>query len=39
MVTRREKIKKYFPEESVQELIALLETISKNFQITPKKHH
>jgi len=36
MVTRREKIKKYFPEESVQELIALLETISKNFQITPK---
>lgn len=34
-VTKREKIKKYFPEESVKELIHLLETISKKVEIKP----
>ena len=36
MVTSREKLKKYFPKESVNELIELLETISINIQIKPK---
>jgi putative PIN family toxin of toxin-antitoxin system len=36
MVTSREKLKKYFPKESVSELIELLETISINIQIKPK---
>ena len=33
-VTNREKMKKYFPRESVKELIKLLETISENYQIS-----
>ena len=34
-VTNREKIKKYFPKESVKELIELLETIGEKFEIKP----
>lgn len=37
-VTRREKIKKYFPTKSVNELIDLLETISEKVPITPRHH-
>lgn len=36
-VTSREKLKKYFPNESVKELIQLLETIS--IKIEPKPTH
>jgi putative PIN family toxin of toxin-antitoxin system len=36
LVTGREKLKKYFPKESVKELIELLETISENVDIRPK---
>ena len=36
LVTGREKLKKYFPKESVRELIELLETISENVEIKPK---
>jgi putative PIN family toxin of toxin-antitoxin system len=36
LVTGREKLKKYFPKESVKELIELLETISENVEIRPK---
>jgi putative PIN family toxin of toxin-antitoxin system len=36
LVTGREKLKKYFPKESVKELIELLETISENVEIQPK---
>ncbi len=35
MVTNREKLKKYFPEESVEELVELLETIAKKVEIKP----
>ncbi|MBC7694150.1 MAG: putative toxin-antitoxin system toxin component, PIN family [Burkholderiales bacterium] len=35
-VTRREKLKKYFPKESVAELIELLETIAEKVEIKPK---
>ena len=35
MVTNREKLKKYFPEESVKELIELLETIALKVEIKP----
>ena len=34
-VTNREKLKKYFPSESVKELIALLETIAIKVKIKP----
>ena len=34
-VTNREKIKKYFPKESVKKLIELLETIGEKFEIKP----
>ncbi len=34
-VTRRERLKKYFPQESVKELIDLLQTIGKNVKIRP----
>ena len=34
-VTAREKIKKYFPKESVAELIDLLQTIAVNVDIVP----
>lgn len=37
LVTSREKIKKYFPKESVNELIDLLEAIGIQFEI--KKTH
>lgn len=33
-VTKRAKLKNYFPKESVQELIALLETIAEKVEIT-----
>ncbi len=36
IVTARPKLKKYFPVESVNELIDLLETISDNIEISPK---
>ena len=36
LVTAREKLKKYFPKESVKELIDLLLTISDNVEISPK---
>ncbi len=35
MVTSREKLKKYFPAESVTELVELLETIAKKVTIRP----
>ena len=35
LVTSRDKLKKYFPKESVNELIELLETISEKIEITP----
>lgn len=35
IVTNREKIKKYFPKDSVIELIELLETIAKKVEIKP----
>ena len=34
-VTAREKLKKYFPKERVNELIELLETIAKKLEIKP----
>lgn len=34
-VTSRDKLKKYFPKESVKELIELLETIAENVDIKP----
>jgi len=34
-VTNREKLKRYFPRESVKELIDLLETISEKYKIKP----
>lgn len=34
-VTRREKLKKYFPRESVNEFIELLETIAEPIEIKP----
>lgn len=36
LVTSREKLKKYFPKESVNELIELLETIAIHVPIKPK---
>jgi putative PIN family toxin of toxin-antitoxin system len=35
IVTSREKIKKYFPQQSVNELLVLLETIAENVNIKP----
>jgi len=35
IVTSREKLKKYFPKESVKELIELLETIAEKIEIKP----
>lgn len=35
VVTSREKLKKYFPKNSVNELINLLELIADNIKITP----
>jgi putative PIN family toxin of toxin-antitoxin system len=34
-VTRREKLKKYFPEQSVVELVELLQTIAMDVAIEP----
>jgi len=34
-VTSRERLKKYFPQESVSELIELLETIAEQIEIKP----
>lgn len=36
IVTSRDKLKKYFPKESVNELIELLETIAVNVNIKPR---
>ena len=36
LVTGREKLKKYFPKESVKELVELLETIAENVEIKTK---
>lgn len=35
IVTNREKLKKYFPKESVKELIELIETIAEKVEIKP----
>lgn len=35
LITGREKLKKYFPEESVNELIELLDTIAEKVDIKP----
>lgn len=35
IVTSRKKLKKYFPQESVRELINLLETIAEKIEIKP----
>jgi putative PIN family toxin of toxin-antitoxin system len=37
-VTSRERIKKYFPEERVKELIELLKTIAEIVEIKPTHH-
>ena len=34
-VTRRERLKKYFPQQSVVELLQLLETIAEKVEIKP----
>ena len=34
-VTSRERLKKYFPQESVTELLELLETIAEKVEIKP----
>ena len=36
MVTSREKLKKYFPKQSVDDLIILLKTIALDVKIKPK---
>lgn len=36
LVTQREKLKKYFPKQSVDELIELLETIAEKHNIEPR---
>lgn len=36
VVTKREKLKKYFPENSVKELLQLLEKIAENVEIKSK---
>lgn len=38
LVTGREKLKKYFPKESVVELIELLETIARKLRLNPLTH-
>lgn len=38
LVTKREKLRRYFPGEGVQELIELLDTISLNIEISPRHH-
>ena len=35
IVTSRKKLKKYFPQKSITELIELLETIAENIEIKP----
>lgn len=35
-VTAREKLRKYFPQDSVIQLITLLETIATNVEVQPK---
>jgi putative PIN family toxin of toxin-antitoxin system len=35
IVTSREKLKKYFPKDSVTDLIELLEAIAENIKIEP----
>ncbi len=35
IVTSRKKLKKYFPKDSVKELLTLLETIAENVKIHP----
>ena len=35
MVTARPKLRKYFPKESVTELIELLETIAEQVEVVP----
>jgi putative PIN family toxin of toxin-antitoxin system len=35
VVTSRERLKKYFPQESVTELLELLETIAEKVEIKP----
>lgn len=35
IVTSREKLRKYFPKDNVNELIELLETIAENFETKP----
>ena len=35
IVTARDKVKKYFPKDSVSELIELLETIAEKIEIQP----
>lgn len=38
LVTQRPKLQKYFKQESVEELLLLIETIGKVYQIKPKHH-
>ncbi len=38
LVTQRPKLQKYFNQESVEELLLLIETIGKIYQIKPKHH-
>ncbi len=38
LVTQKEKLKKYFPLNRVNELISILEVIAENIEITPKNN-
>lgn len=38
LVTQRPKLQRYFNQESVKELLLLIETIGKVYQIKPKHH-
>ncbi len=37
LVTQKEKLKKYFPLDRVNELISILEVIAEEIEISPKK--
>ena len=38
LVSQRKKLRKYFPSETVNEFISILEIISENFEITSRHH-
>lgn len=36
LVTRRKKLRKYFPKETIEEFVLLLRSIAENFDVEPK---